>query len=318
MSDDVSIDLNDVANTASQLEQRGAEVRGHHQTLVSNTRRPLGTGAIGTQIEALGKRVIDDMLDSATKATDRAYQTTAKRLRRTVSQTSKDEERVAQDASRVQGMLHGGSPSTGSLVSTGSKGHGSPGGHNAHASGSGSHGGGQAWPPAAPVPPKPALGAPNAAQWRYQRYLHQQAQKGKGPNDVLPYGQWKAKHHDVAASGGRPGRGGGAHQSGARQQLENQGWTNVENVQLGTRVDKGKTVRNFVDMVKTDANGNTQYMEVDHMLKSGQPNARYRRKLQTMIDALKPNESLIFVDSKDPSKRILYHLGDDASTKSMG
>lgn len=160
------------------------------------------------------------------------------------------------------------------------------------------------WPPKPPEGPKPALGEPGAAQWRYQRYLAEQHAAGKQPHEVLDFEKWKPAYFDPVARGGRPGRPGGPAQVAARQLLTEEGYINTESKKLG---------ENFVDLYKPNAAGGTDYVEVDEMLKSGVPRADVRAKLKKELTQLGKNDTLLFVDKEDPSKRILYHFGEDPS-----
>ena len=108
------------------------------------------------------------------------------------------------------------------------------------------------------------------AEWRYRRYVYEQFQKGKGPDDIISFSEWKSRHFDTAESGGRPGRSGGPEQVAARKALEAEGFRNVENVELG---------EHFPDMTKPNAQGGTDYVEVGKMLEDGRPKARERDKL---------------------------------------
>jgi hypothetical protein len=117
----------------------------------------------------------------------------------------------------------------------------------------------------------------------------------------LPFDEWKKRHFDPAKAGGRPGRPGGPAQVSARKLLEDEGFRNVENVKLGD---------NFVDMVKANSLGGTDYVEVGKMLQDGQPVAREALKIGKEIAALGPSDRLIFVDEYDISRRIYYTPGD--------
>jgi uncharacterized protein YukE len=162
------------------------------------------------------------------------------------------------------------------------------------------------WPPAMPQLPKPGLGGVGAAEWRYQRYVFDQSAKGVKATDIMDFSTWSARHFDPAVAGGRPGRAGGPPQQSVRQALVAEGYTNVENVQLGER--------KFVDLVAKNDFGGTDYVEVDEILKRGTPNADLRAKLVTEIAALGPNDRLLFVDKNDLTRRILYLPGDDVES----
>ncbi len=166
------------------------------------------------------------------------------------------------------------------------------------------------WPPAPPPAPKPAFGAPGAAEWRYERYRYTMAKKGKGPDDCLPFASWKATHYDAAAAGGRPGRRGGAQQVATKEHLSTEGVQEVENVKLGGR---------FPDGVGKSPNtaGGKDYFEVGKMLQSKMPEARERTKLQDQINALGPTDTITFVSKENPAHRITYRAGDDVTTKTV-
>ena len=80
----------------------------------------------------------------------------------------------------------------------------------------------------------------------------------------------------------------------------------MENGQQVTRT-------NYVDMIKSNSRGGTDFVEVDSILKNGLPTAAYRRKIETEISALGPNDTLVYIDKADLSRRIVYNYGDDLS-----
>jgi hypothetical protein len=95
-----------------------------------------------------------------------------------------------------------------------------------------------------------------------------------------------------------------------RQRLaEEEGFINTETTPLGALDGK----RNFVDMYKPNNMGGTDFVEVDDILQSGIPRAEMRRKLQSELEALGPNDRLIYIDKTDPSRRIIYYPGDNPS-----
>ncbi|MEU1587018.1 hypothetical protein [Micromonospora sp. NPDC005710] len=170
-------------------------------------------------------------------------------------------------------------------------------------------GGAPGWPPGKPTGPKPPHGAPGAAEWRYQRYLHRAHGKGKGPNDVLPFEAWKQTSYDPAVRGGRPGRRGGPDQVAAKQHLtEHYGVQEVENVKLGSH---------YPDGIRPNAAGGTDYFEVGAMTQGGLPESRERVKLANELPALGDNDSLQFVDKMNPDEDrwLKYADGDDPLTK---
>ncbi len=157
------------------------------------------------------------------------------------------------------------------------------------------------WPPKPPSGPKPSLADDNAADWRYQRYLHEQAAAGKSPAEVLPPEKWKAQYFDPVKNGGRPGRAGGPAQVATRKALTEEGYINSENKKLGDK---------YVDMYKPNSLGGTDYVEVDGILKNGLPNANMRDKLKAELRALGQDDTLLFVDKQNPSRRTLYLSGE--------
>ena len=166
------------------------------------------------------------------------------------------------------------------------------------------------WPPRPPQGPKPAINEPNAAQWRYERYLYEAYLKGKGPDEVLSPEDWTARYFDPTAAGGRPGRPGGPEQVAAKEVLAGEGVRIVENVELGGRYPDGVSPG-------PNARGGTDYYEVGTMLKRGMPEARERVKLADEIPALGPDDTVTFVDKSNPARRITYRPGDNVETKSL-
>jgi len=79
----------------------------------------------------------------------------------------------------------------------------------------------------------------------------------------------------------------------------------VENVELGGH---------YPDMVKRRSKG-TDYAEVGHMLDNGLPEARERVKLQTEINAMRPGDTMMFVDKTNSARRIHYRRGDSEVNK---
>jgi hypothetical protein len=168
------------------------------------------------------------------------------------------------------------------------------------------------WPPQPPEGPKPELGEPNAAEWRYQRYRYRQSQAGVPAEEIPSFDEWKPRNYDTAAGGGRPGRRGGAEQVGAKEQLTaEEGIRETENVKLG---------ENYPDGVRPEpnANGGTDYFEVGKMNKNGLPEARERAKLANEVAALGEHDTVSFVDKTNISRRITYRRGDNVNTKRLG
>jgi hypothetical protein len=161
------------------------------------------------------------------------------------------------------------------------------------------------WPPKPPEGPKPPLDAPEAALWRYERYVYDQHAAGKQPGEVLDFERWKSTYFDSVVKGGRPGRAGGPSQVATRQQLATEeGYINSESTRLGDKV---------VDMYRSNAQGGIDYVEVDSILQNGLPRAAMREKLKVELRALERNDTLLIVDKAEPVKRILYRFGEDAS-----
>ncbi|MFY0578726.1 hypothetical protein ACN28S_34525 [Cystobacter fuscus] len=160
------------------------------------------------------------------------------------------------------------------------------------------------WPPRPPQGKPPGFDAPNAAEWRYNRYRHNEfTRKKKTRSELLDFETYKKLHFNAAAKGGRPGRGGGSDQVRTRRELEEEGFTNVETVSLN-----GK----YVDLIRNDnASGGTDYVEVDSILKKGTPIKRLRDKLKIELGAIKEGDKLIYVDKSDSSKRIIYEYGEN-------
>ena len=157
-------------------------------------------------------------------------------------------------------------------------------------------------PPKPPAGPKPPLADAEAAQWRYERYRHDQYTAGKAPAEVLDFERWKSAYFDPVVKGGRPGRPGGPAQVATRQLLAaEEGYINSETRKLGDKV---------VDMYKPNALGGTDYVEVDGLLQNGLPKAAMRDKLKAELRALGQDDTLLIVDKQDPSRRILYRSGE--------
>ncbi|CAG0986641.1 hypothetical protein METP2_02314 [Methanosarcinales archaeon] len=158
------------------------------------------------------------------------------------------------------------------------------------------------WPPDPPRGNKPPITAPDAAEWRYQRYVYEKFQEGASPKDVLPPDEWMSRYFDPTAEGGRPGRPGGPEQVAAKKELAAEGIKIVENVELGGRYPDGVDPR-------PNALGGKGYYEVGKMLESGIPEARERIKIADEIKAMGPNDTVTFVDKSDVTKRVIYQKG---------
>ena len=166
------------------------------------------------------------------------------------------------------------------------------------------------WPPELPKGPKPKLVAVGAADWRYQRYLKNQYQKGKTADQVLPKDKWIELHYNPAERGDRPGRMGGTQQVAAKEELRAEGIQIVENVEVGGRFPDGVSP-------KPNTQGGKDYYEVGTMLKKGIPQSRERVKIEDELKAFGKNDSVTFVDKNDPSKRITYKKGDSTDSKTL-
>jgi hypothetical protein len=158
------------------------------------------------------------------------------------------------------------------------------------------------WPPVPPEGDKPPINAPDAAEWRYQRYAYEKFLDGAKPKEVLPPDEWMRRYFNPTAEGGRPGRPGGPEQVAAKNELAKQGIRIVENVELGGRYPDG------VDP-NLNPKGGTGYYEVGKMLDSGIPEARERVKIGDEIKAMGPNDTVTFVDKTNPAKRVTYGKG---------
>ena len=137
-------------------------------------------------------------------------------------------------------------------------------------------------------------------------YPARRVRASKQPQDVLDFERnGRPTYFDLTTvRGGRPGRSGGPAQVATRQRLTEEGYVNTESKKLG---------ENFVDLYRPNPSGGIDYVEIDEMLKSGIPRADVRAKLKKELTHLGENDTLLFVDKTDPSKRILYRFGDDPS-----
>jgi hypothetical protein len=158
------------------------------------------------------------------------------------------------------------------------------------------------WPPEPPKGEKPPVTAPDAAEWRYQRYAYEKYMEGATQKDILPPDEWMRRYFDPVGEGGRPGRPGGPEQVAAKKVLEGEGIKIVENVEVGGRYPDG------IDP-KPNAMGGKSYFEVGKMLESGIPEARERVKIGDEIKAMGPNDTVTFVDKTNPAKRVTYTKG---------
>lgn len=158
------------------------------------------------------------------------------------------------------------------------------------------------WPPAPPRGDKPPITAPDAAEWRYQRYVYEKFKEGAAKKDILPPDEWMQRYFDPTAEGGRPGRPGGPEQVAAKKELAAEGIRIVENVELGGRYPDGVDPR-------PNSLGGKGYFEVGKMLESGIPEARERVKIADEIKAMGPKDTVTFVDKTDVSKRVIYQKG---------
>ncbi|NJD51970.1 MAG: DUF4157 domain-containing protein [Candidatus Methanoperedens sp.] len=158
------------------------------------------------------------------------------------------------------------------------------------------------WPPTPPRGDKPPITAPDAAEWRYQRYVYEKFKEGAAKKDILPPDEWMQRYFDPTAEGGRPGRPGGPEQVAAKKELAAEGIRIVENVELGGRYPDGVDTR-------PNSLGGKGYFEVGKMLDSGIPEARERVKIADEIKAMGPKDTVTFVDKTDVSKRVTYQKG---------
>ena len=158
------------------------------------------------------------------------------------------------------------------------------------------------WPPDPPKGDKPPITSPDAAEWRYQRYVYEKYQANAAPKDVLPPDEWMRRYFDPTAEGGRPGRPGGPEQVEAKKALAAEGIKIVENVEVGGRYPDG------VDP-KLNPQGGKSFFEVGKMLDNGIPEARERVKIADEIKGMGPNDSVTFVDKGDVAKRVTYTKG---------
>lgn len=167
------------------------------------------------------------------------------------------------------------------------------------------------WPPAEPGPVKPDITTPEGRTWRYQRYLRNawEFDNNVDRRTLLTFEAYDSQYMSAVETGGRPGRPGGPAQVSTRQMLvTDEGFTNTENVQLGSRPTG---TGNFVDGTRSNRNGGTDYLEVDDINENGLPRAAMRAKLRSEIPALREGDTLLFVDKDQPNWRILYRFGDN-------
>ncbi len=172
------------------------------------------------------------------------------------------------------------------------------------------------WPPEPPVGKKPGVNTAEGADWRYQRYVQDAFKKGKKPEEVLSRKAWESSKLEPTRAGNRPGRSGGPKQQATRQEMvREEGFTNTETTQLGTRIERTtkKVKKNMVDLVKRNNKGGMDYVEVDPMSKGGLPSGAMRYKLKMELRNLKPNDTLTFVDSANRMRRIEYKYGEPPS-----
>ncbi len=166
------------------------------------------------------------------------------------------------------------------------------------------------WPPSPPTGRKPSIGQAGAAGYRYQRYVYRQYLAGTSREEILSPDEWTARYYGPVERGGRPGRNGGSAQVATRGALASEGFINTETVQLGSRLN-GQA--NMVDMYRANGLGGIDYVEVDNILQNGLPIARTRPKLVSELGALGANDTLLYVDKADSSRRITYSSGEDPS-----
>ncbi len=165
------------------------------------------------------------------------------------------------------------------------------------------------WPPKPPVGEKPPVDAPNAAKWRYQRYVYDKFLEGAKQSDILSPEVWMQRYFNPTASGGRPGRRGGPAQVSAKDALQGEGIIIAENIKLGSRYPDGVSPT-------PNPKGGKDYFEVGKMLKDKIPESRERIKIQEEIDAMGQNDTITFVDSANPANRVTYTKGSKADAPS--
>jgi hypothetical protein len=165
------------------------------------------------------------------------------------------------------------------------------------------------WPPEHPIGSKPRLNDAGASDWRYQRYLRKQYSKGKTASEVLSKEKWIERYFHPVKQGYRPGRVGGPVQVKAKETLKSEGIRIVENVEIGGRYPDGVRAK------PKQEGGGFEYYEVGTMLKKGTPEARERVKIEDELKAINNNDSIIFVDKNNTSKRITYSKGDSTNSK---
>jgi hypothetical protein len=146
-----------------------------------------------------------------------------------------------------------------------------------------------------PAKDKPKISDPEGEKYRWGRYA-----ADKAPAKRKPFAEWRKTAFNPAKKGGRPGRAGGPAQKGRRLKLEREeGFENVENVQLGDH---------FPDMRKEHDDGTTEYVEVGKMNLNGTPCAREANKLKEEIPHLDEGDQLTFV--ANDGRRVTYDAGD--------
>ncbi|HEV2763898.1 MAG TPA: hypothetical protein VGV38_13030 [Pyrinomonadaceae bacterium] len=149
---------------------------------------------------------------------------------------------------------------------------------------------------------KPAVATREGMVYRRGRYL-----SSRGKKEPQSFKAWKESSYKPALKGGRPGRGGGPHQKGRRLKLEEQGYENIESVELNGR---------YPDMRKQigeDEDGEPlyEYVEVGKMNLDGTPCARELTKLKDSVKALKPGERMTFV--ANDGRSVSYPYGTKPS-----
>lgn len=151
---------------------------------------------------------------------------------------------------------------------------------------------------------KPNVATHDGMLYRRGRYL---AAKEKSGAKAQSFKEWKKSSYETAVKGGRPGRGGGPHQKARRMKLEQQGYENIETVELNGR---------YPDMRKeigTDKKGQPlyEYVEVGIMNLDGKPCSRELTKLKDSVQVLKPKEKITFVGND--GRKVTYNHGTKPS-----
>jgi hypothetical protein len=158
--------------------------------------------------------------------------------------------------------------------------------------------------PPASAPGHVEYNLPGDLEFRYRRYVQKYRANGRDPSEMLTFDRYREGHFETSAvPDNRPGRPGGAQQLRAKRELAAaEGFQQVENVPLDGH---------FPDMVRPNAAGGRDFVEVGEMLGGGLPEEREAAKLRNEIPALGPNDTLTFVDKTNIQNRITYRPGEN-------